>query len=91
MRLDPQIKIFTLLRAIPSSSAVFEKFGIDLDRSAAKSLQEMCADRNIRFEEFLRAMDEIDWSVELSRADTDGFGSWSQDAMPVVKQYWGTD
>lgn len=64
VKLDPQTPVDGLLRAIPSSAIVFERFGISADPSEKRTLQEVCTDQGIRVEEFLGAMDEIDWNGE---------------------------
>jgi hypothetical protein len=64
MRLDPQITVEGLLRAIPSSALVFEKLGIKADGNQKKTLQEVCTDRGIGLEQFLRELHEIDWEKE---------------------------
>ncbi len=64
MKLDPDTTVASLLVAIPSSALVFDKFGIAADGNEDRTLQEVCTDTGIGFEEFLQAMDEIDWSEE---------------------------
>ncbi len=66
MRLDPQTTVDTLLRAIPSSAYVFEKLGIQATSQEKRSLQQVCADRGIGLEEFLRELDAVDWENEIS-------------------------
>lgn len=67
MTLDPQTTVGDLLRAIPSSAAVFEKLGISMEHGETKSLRDLCSEHHVSFEQFLRAMDEIDWNEEPSR------------------------
>lgn len=64
MKLDPQTTVSSLVRAIPSSVLVFDKLEIKLEGNENKSLQEVCADRGMGLEEFLRQLDEIDWEKE---------------------------
>ncbi len=66
MKLDPQTTVGSLLRAIPSSALVFERLGITVGQSEGENLQEVCTRHGISLEEFLRAMDEIDWNEEGS-------------------------
>lgn len=68
MRLDPDTLVSSLVEAIPTSVVVFDKFGVPLDGNNDKTLQQVCRDRGIDFERFLRAMNEIDWSEESPRA-----------------------
>lgn len=65
MKLDPQTTVESLLRAIPSSAIVFERFGISADQSDKRSLEEVFRDQGVRIEEFLADLDEIDWNKEL--------------------------
>ncbi len=74
MRLDPQTTVGSLLRAVPSSATIFERFGIEADPSEEKTLEQVCTGRNVRIQEFLQAMDEVDWnkeSPENSRSEGD--------------------
>ncbi len=64
MNLDSDTKLSSLLSAIPSSTLIFDKLGIVVAGNQNKTLQHVCADAGIQFEEFLRAMDEIDWEKE---------------------------
>jgi hypothetical protein len=64
MKLDPDTKVASLLAAIPSSTIVFDRFQIGLDSAREMTLQQACAGAGIRFDDFLRAMDEIDWHEE---------------------------
>jgi len=64
VRLDPETKIGRLLGAIPSSAVALERLGIIVAGNEDKSLRQLCAETGMNFEEFLRAMDEIDWEKE---------------------------
>lgn len=64
MKLDPNTKVASLLAAIPSSTIVFDKFKIGLDSAHEMTLQQVCAQAGIEFDDFLRAMDDIDWHEE---------------------------
>lgn len=65
MKLDPEIAVAKLLAAIPSSALVLKRFGMASHVDANKTLQQACADHGIKFEQFLRAMNAIDWNEEL--------------------------
>lgn len=67
MKLDPDTKIGSLLRAVPSSALAFEKLGIATAGNDDKTLQEMCVETGVKFQEFLSAMDEIDWDAETAQ------------------------
>ncbi len=64
MKLDPETLLGDLLEAIPSSSQVLRRLGIATDGCKDKSLHQACQDSNIALEEFLQAMDEVDWEEE---------------------------
>lgn len=66
MKLDPDTTVAGMLAAMPSSAVVFERFGIPADLGEKTSLQQVCANCGVRLEEFLQAVDEIDWSSELT-------------------------
>ena len=65
MKLDPDTTVAELLAAIPSSTLVFSKFEILSDPNENRTLQQICADHGIEFEQFLGAMNEIDWNKEV--------------------------
>jgi hypothetical protein len=64
MKLNPDTKICSLLVAIPSSVIALGKLGIPIDGNEEKTLQQVCLEREMKFQEILRAMDEIDWDKE---------------------------
>ena len=64
MKLDPNTKVSSLLAAIPSSGLVFDRFRIAPDTTSDLTLQQACAGAGIEFDEFLRALKEIDWRDE---------------------------
>lgn len=64
MKLDPNTKVASLLAAIPSSTIVFDRFKIGVDSACEMTLQQACTAAEIEFDDFLRAMDEIDWHQE---------------------------
>ena len=64
MKLDPDTLVINLLGAIPSAAQVFTQFHIFLDGNERKTLGQICSDHGVKFEEFLRAMNEIDWNQE---------------------------
>jgi hypothetical protein len=63
--LDPKTTVTRLITAIPSSALVFTRFGIAVEGNETKPLQEVCSNFGIHLEEFLAAMDDIDWNEEL--------------------------
>ncbi len=68
MKLDPDTTVATLLAAIPSSMLVLKRFGI-LSGDENKTLRQVCEARGIEFEQFLSAMNEINWKKELPMRD----------------------
>ncbi|MGH9584452.1 MAG: hypothetical protein ACRD4O_16130 [Bryobacteraceae bacterium] len=64
MKLNPETLLGNLLTAIPSSSHVLHRLGIATDGSEDKTLGQVCQDNGIGFEEFLRAIDDVDWEEE---------------------------
>ncbi len=64
MKLDADTTLVSLLSAVPSSALALSRLGIATDGNERKTLQQVCADAGIGFEEFLRAMEEIDWNKE---------------------------
>jgi hypothetical protein len=64
MKLDPDTTLGSLLTAIPSSAGVLRRLRITPDGNEHKTLEQICQDHNIAFDQFLRAMDEIDWEEE---------------------------
>lgn len=64
MKLDPDTRLGSLLAAIPGSAIALSRLGIAADAKGNMTIQRVCATRGIAVEEFLRAMDEIDWNGE---------------------------
>ena len=64
MEVDPNTTVGQLLGAIPSSSVVFDKFAIRRSAADNKTLEAACTERGIRLEEFLQAIEDLDWSEQ---------------------------
>ncbi|HWF48896.1 MAG TPA: hypothetical protein VG168_17945 [Bryobacteraceae bacterium] len=64
MTLDPNTKLANLLDAIPSAAAVLKRFDILTRGNEDKILGELCAQRGIPFDTFLKGMNEVDWNDE---------------------------
>jgi hypothetical protein len=64
VKLDPDTKLGRLIGAMPSSAMVFEKLGIMVAGNEDRTLRQLCTEAGMSFDEFLRAMDEIDWEKE---------------------------
>jgi hypothetical protein len=71
VKVDPDTTVANLLTAIPSSALVLKRFGM-ASGDANKTLQQACADRGIEFEQFIRAMNAIDWNKEAPAARKSG-------------------
>jgi hypothetical protein len=69
MELDPDTTLGSLLVAIPSSVVILKKIGISTDGNEEKTLKQVCTDRGLEFQQFLQAMDEIDWNNESPAQD----------------------
>lgn len=65
MILDPKTKLASLLTAIPSSTEVLERLEIQARGNEDKTLAELCAERGIPFETFLKGMNEVDWNIDF--------------------------
>ena len=61
LTIDPETNISKLLLAIPSSAAIFERFGLQTAGSEGKTIGEACEQRKVPFEHFLTALEELDW------------------------------
>lgn len=75
MRLDPHTTVASLLAAIPSSALAFKRLGIVARGNESRSLQQVCTAGGVSMEEFLRVMNEIDWSRESPLEDPDRPGT----------------
>lgn len=64
MKLEPETPLGNLLTAIPSASHALQRFGIPQEGNEGKKLGDLCREHGIAFDEFLRAMDELDWEEE---------------------------
>lgn len=64
MKLDPNTTVGNLLRAIPSSAAAFQVLGIAVAKKQTQTLDDVCGEAGITFDQFLIAMDGIDWEEE---------------------------
>jgi hypothetical protein len=64
VKIDPQTTVAKLLAAIPSSELVLLRLGITADSGTHRTLLQACSEQGITFEQFLEAMDAIDWSGE---------------------------
>lgn len=62
MTLDPNTKVTSLLRAIPSAKAVLNQFDIRTNGNEERSLDELCAEHGIAFDTFLRGMNDLNWN-----------------------------
>lgn len=64
MKLKPETPLGDLLTAIPSASHVLQRLGIQVDGNEKKAIGEVCHDHEVAFNDFLRAMDQLDWEEE---------------------------
>ncbi len=64
MQLNPDTKLSSLLRAIPSAASVCDALQIQIPGSEDKSLERVCSEADVTFASFLKALDNIDWDKE---------------------------
>lgn len=64
IKLDPDTKLADLLGAIPSSVIALKNFDIKPDGNESRTLEQICKNHGISFDQFLAAMDELDWDQE---------------------------
>lgn len=64
MKLESETPLGDLLAAIPSASHVLRQLGVRLDGNERKTMGELCREYGIAFDDFLRAMDQLDWEQE---------------------------
>ena len=65
MNIDSNTKVSRLLLAIPSSALVFEQFAINTSECGERSLEQACEDGGIGVEQFLQALENLDWGREF--------------------------
>ncbi len=65
MTIDPKTKIGQLTVALPSTVPLLQAYGISPQQAAEQLLGEVLTRAHVNMEEFLRALDEIDWNAEL--------------------------
>jgi hypothetical protein len=66
MTIDPKTTVGQLITALPSTMPLLQGYGISPQQSSDKSLCEVLTDVHVDLEEFLQALNEIDWNAELS-------------------------
>lgn len=64
MQLNPSTKLSSLLNAIPSAALVCEKLHIQTNGNDDKSLERLCAEVDVTFASFLRALENLNWDDE---------------------------
>jgi hypothetical protein len=64
MNLKPHTKLDQLLNAIPSAVYVCSKLSIPVDGSENKTLQAICDERELSFNTFMQALNDIDWEED---------------------------
>ena len=64
MSIDPQTTVGRLITALPSTMALLQSYGISLPETKDSPLAKALADAHVDVDEFLHAVEEIDWSAE---------------------------
>jgi hypothetical protein len=66
MTIDPRTTIGKLITALPSTAPVLESYGVSPRQAMDKPLWKALTDAHADVDEFLRALDDIDWNAEFS-------------------------
>lgn len=64
MKLESNTTVASLVSALPSAVVVFSRFGIPTTGSDSRTVQEVCSQYHVRCEDFLRAIEQLDWDGE---------------------------
>jgi hypothetical protein len=64
MKLESNTTVANLISALPSTVVVFSRFGIPVTGNENCTVGEMCKQHNVRCEELLRAIEQLDWGGE---------------------------
>jgi hypothetical protein len=65
MIIDPRTTVGQLITALPSTMPLLQSYGISLQQTMDQPLWQALTDVQVEVEEFLHAVDEIDWSAEF--------------------------
>jgi predicted RNA-binding protein with EMAP domain len=65
MVIDPRTTVGKLVNALPSTVPVLQSYGISPQEVTDTPLWKALTDVHADVEEFLRALDDIDWSAEF--------------------------
>ena len=65
MTIDPKTTVGKLVNALPSTAPVLQAYGISPQEVMDMPLREALADVHASVDEFLRALNDIDWSAEF--------------------------
>ncbi|HZQ50567.1 MAG TPA: hypothetical protein VFB14_00125 [Bryobacteraceae bacterium] len=64
MKLESTTTVGSLVSALPSTMVVFSRFGIPITGSENRTVQEVCRQHNVRCEDLLNAIEQLDWNGE---------------------------
>ncbi len=64
LNIDPNTSVGKLVLAIPSSVAVLTQLGISPQFDRDRTLQDACTEHGLTVEDFLRALNAVDWDQE---------------------------
>ena len=65
MTIDPKTTVGQLITALPSTMPLLQSYGVSLEQTTDQPLWKVLMDVQVEMDEFLHAVDEIDWSAEF--------------------------
>jgi hypothetical protein len=65
MIIDPKTTVGQLITALPSTMPLLQSYGVSLEQTTDQPLWKVLMDVQVEIDEFLHAVDEIDWSAEF--------------------------
>ncbi len=65
MTIDPKTTIGQLVAALPSTLSILRSYGIAPVQAGNQPIGQALVEAHVNFEEFLQAVERIDWQAEL--------------------------
>jgi hypothetical protein len=69
MMIDPKTTVGKLITALPSTAPVLQSYGISPQKAMDTPLWKALTDVHANVEEFMSALDDIDWNSESASSD----------------------
>jgi hypothetical protein len=66
MIIDPRTTVGRLITALPSTAPVLQSYGVSPEKAMDTPLWKALTDVHADVDDFLRALDDIDWNAESS-------------------------